>query len=64
MNAPSLKGPVDYTELVYPLFCLSVAELIKQDVRDGKTVDPEAVAWASRWEFLPHVDVTITERAP
>lgn len=55
------NGPIDYTEVVYPLYCYSVAEMIKHDARDGKPVAPEAVAWASRFQLLPRVNVDIIE---
>lgn len=61
MDVATFAGPVDYTELVYMLHCYAVAEQIKQDVREWQTADREAVAWASRWHFLPHVDIALTE---
>ena len=56
----TLTGPINYTEIVYALYSYSIAESIMQDVRDGKPVDLEAVAWASRFEFIPHIEVAIT----
>ena len=53
-------GPLEYNEVVYALHSFLIAEGIMQDVRDGKAVDPEVVAWASRFGFLPHVRADIT----
>lgn len=53
-NHAIANGPRDYTDRVYPLFCLGVAAEIKQSEAHGEMVDPEAAAWAHGWEFIPH----------
>lgn len=57
-TTPTWNGPVDYTEVVYVIHCLSVAEAIKEDARSGKPVSRDELEWANRFQFVPNVNVT------
>ena len=59
---------IDYTEQVYFLTCAGIAMDIQRTLKSGspeeiEKLSPEAIAWANRVEFLPHVNVEILGNA-